>query len=73
MVVVLAVLTHLEQVSKIHEKLMKPDVIPDDVVGDVPDQGHSEATSGLGPESAPLPMAARVMAAIATRSRPEPE
>jgi ribonuclease HI len=68
-----AELTHLEQVSKIHEKLMKPDVIPDDVVGDTPDQGQPEATSGLGPESAPLPMAARVMAAIATRSRPEPE
>ncbi|KAE8993020.1 hypothetical protein PR001_g20782 [Phytophthora rubi] len=65
-------LKHLVQVSKIHEKLMKPLVIVDENTQDVsPQEGLPvETPTGIcpGPESAPLSTAARIMVAV-TRSR----
>ncbi|KAE8967403.1 hypothetical protein PR001_g28113, partial [Phytophthora rubi] len=65
-------LKHLVQVSKIHEKLMKPLVIMDENTQDVSPQEDLpvETPNGIrpGPESVPLSTAARVMVAV-TRSR----
>ncbi|KAE9340629.1 hypothetical protein PR003_g10390 [Phytophthora rubi] len=65
-------LKHLVQVSKIHEKLMKPLVIMDENTQDVSPQENLpvEIPNGIrpGPESAPLSTAARIMVAV-TRSR----
>ncbi|KAE8989208.1 hypothetical protein PR001_g21831 [Phytophthora rubi] len=65
-------LRHLVQVSKIHEKLMKPLVIMDEnTQGVSPQEGLPvETPTGIrpGPESAPLSTAARIMVAV-TRSR----
>jgi 3-dehydroquinate synthetase len=66
-------LKHLEQVSKIHEKLMKTDMSLDEPLEEVSGQDLPDATvldvPLPGVESAPLPVAARVMAAVVTRSR----
>jgi hypothetical protein len=63
-------LTHLELVSKIPEKLMKPVASLDEGDDAEPDQGETTSDKVVQPgaESDPLPIAARVMAAI-TRSR----
>ncbi|KAE8980484.1 hypothetical protein PR001_g24264 [Phytophthora rubi] len=65
-------LKHLVQVSKIHEKLMKPLVIMDENTQDVSPQEDLpvETPNDIrpGPESAPLSTAARIMVAV-TRSR----
>jgi len=66
-------LKHLEQVSKTHEKLMKTDMSLDVPLEGVSGQDLPDATALdvqlPGVESAPLPVAARVMAAVVTRSR----
>ncbi|KAE9022723.1 hypothetical protein PR002_g11905 [Phytophthora rubi] len=65
-------LKHLVQVSKIHEKLMKPLGIMDENAQGGPTQEDMpvETPNGIrqGPESAPLSTAARIMVAV-TRSR----
>jgi hypothetical protein len=66
-------LKHLEQVSKIYEKLMKSDVslnVPLEEVSaqDMPDAAVLDVQLP-GVESDPLPVAAKVMAAVLTRSR----
>jgi ribonuclease HI len=66
-------LKHLEQVSKIHEKLMKSDKslnvhLEEVSVQDLPDATVLDVQLP-GVESAPLPVVARVMSAVVTRSR----
>ncbi|OWY98437.1 reverse transcriptase [Phytophthora megakarya] len=68
---------HLEVVSKIREQLVKSSenidvpVRSGDVVQDPGEEdGNSGTRHGLGPECAPLPSTARVMAVL-TRSRPQ--
>ncbi|KAH7465948.1 Retrovirus-related Pol polyprotein from transposon opus [Phytophthora ramorum] len=64
-------LTHLQLVSKIHEKLMKPAQILDAGVQD--DNGQDADSTNLpGPESAPLPLAAKVLVAV-TRAQAQDE
>jgi ribonuclease HI len=65
-------MTHLQLVSKIHEKIMKPREILT-TISQTPDSQSSESRD-LGPESAPLPIAAKVFAAITRSQTPgEPE
>ncbi|GMF42042.1 unnamed protein product [Phytophthora fragariaefolia] len=70
-------LRHLEQVSKIPEKLMKSEAslnVPvHEESGQSPPDGAILNDDRPGPESAPLPTAARVMAAVVTRSRTQEE
>jgi hypothetical protein len=66
-------LKHLKKVSKIHEKLMKTDMPLDEPLQEASGQVLPDVTvldvQLPGVESAPLPVAARVMAAVVTRSR----
>ncbi|GMF15389.1 unnamed protein product [Phytophthora fragariaefolia] len=72
-----AYLRHLEQVSKIPEKLMKSEASLNVPVHEESGQNPPDEVTlnddRSGPESAPLPMAARVMAAVVTRSRTQEE
>ncbi|KAE9274998.1 hypothetical protein PR003_g29454, partial [Phytophthora rubi] len=61
-------LKHLVQVSKIHEKLMKPLVILDEI--DLPVETPTDIRQG--PESAPLSTAARIMVAVTRSHAQEP-
>uniref|UniRef100_H3H3W0 Uncharacterized protein n=1 Tax=Phytophthora ramorum TaxID=164328 RepID=H3H3W0_PHYRM len=66
-------LTHLQLVSKIHEKLMKPAQILNAGVQD--DNGQDADSTNLpGPESAPLPLAAKVLVAVTrVQTQDEPD
>ncbi|GMF34067.1 unnamed protein product [Phytophthora fragariaefolia] len=70
-------LRHLEQVSKNPEKLMKSEASLNEPVheesGQSPPDGVTLNDDRPGPESAPFPTAARVVAAVVTRSRTEEE
>ncbi|GMF14629.1 unnamed protein product [Phytophthora fragariaefolia] len=70
-------LRHLEQVSKIPEKLMKSEgslnIPVHEESGQSPPDGVTRNDDRPGPEAAPLPTAARVMTAVVTRSRNQEE
>ncbi|POM73629.1 Reverse transcriptase [Phytophthora palmivora] len=64
--------THLQLVSKIHEKLVKPKVLPNAGIQKDDPQGV-ETLSVPGPECAPLPAAAKVFAVITRAQTQESE